>query len=96
MEESTNGAFANRGERVPVIRLGNQTTHSGDNLPGDENKGRRSSVRSKLGDKARKMVEQAMEKGERSQKSDKAPSMQDRLLEKYGNIIFIIVLTTHV
>lgn len=96
MEESTNGGFANRGERVPVIRLGNQTTHSGDNLPGDENKGKRNSVRSKLGEKARKMVEQAMDKGEKSQKADKTPSMQDRLLEKYGHVTFIIVPIEHV
>ncbi|OBT45692.1 hypothetical protein VE00_03920 [Pseudogymnoascus sp. WSF 3629] len=85
MDEYTNGAFANRDGRVPVIRLdspSSQSEHNHDS-PGKENKGKNHSIRSKLGDKARKMVGRSPDNnGEKAGKGDKSPSMQDRLLEK--------------
>ncbi|KFZ09974.1 hypothetical protein V502_08389 [Pseudogymnoascus sp. VKM F-4520 (FW-2644)] len=88
MDEYTNGAFANRDGRVPVIRLDSPSSQSeaSNDLPGNENKGKGHSIRSKLGDKARKMVGRAADNkgdnGDKAGKGDKGPSMQDRLLEK--------------
>ncbi|OBT80611.1 hypothetical protein VF21_00326 [Pseudogymnoascus sp. 05NY08] len=88
MDEYTNGAFANRDGRVPVIRLDSPSSQSEPNhdSPGKENKGKNHSIRSKLGDKARKMVGRSPDNkgdnGEKAGKGDKGPSMQDRLLEK--------------
>ncbi|OBT85192.1 hypothetical protein VE02_05688 [Pseudogymnoascus sp. 03VT05] len=88
MDEYTNGVFANRDGRVPVIRLDSPSSQSDPNhdSPGKENKGKNHSIRSKLGDKARKMVGRSPDNkgdnGEEAGKGDKVPSMQDRLLEK--------------
>ncbi|KAL5350087.1 Peroxisome size and maintenance regulator [Pseudogymnoascus australis] len=88
MDEYTNGAFVNRDGRVPVIRLDSPSSQSeaSHDLPGNENKGKGHSIRSKLGDRARKMVGRAGDNkgdnGDKAGKGDKGPSMQDRLLEK--------------
>jgi hypothetical protein len=98
MDEYTNGAFANRDGRVPVIRLdspSSQSEHNHDS-PGKENKGKNHSIRSKLGDKARKMVGRSPDNnGEKAGKGDKSPSMQDRLLEKYDSVSPCFISTTH-
>lgn len=100
MDEYTNGAFANRDGRVPVIRLDSPSSQSeaSHDVPGNENKGKSHSVRSKLGDKARKMVGRAVDNngdnGDKAGKGDKGLSMQDRLLEKYDNVSPHFVRTT--
>lgn len=100
MEEYTNGAFANRDGRVPVIRLDSPSSQSeaSHDRPGNENKGKSHSVRSKLGDKARKMVGRAVDNngdnGDKAGKGDKGLSMQDRLLEKYDSVSPHFVRTT--
>ncbi|ELR04169.1 hypothetical protein GMDG_06597 [Pseudogymnoascus destructans 20631-21] len=88
MDEYTNGAFANRDGRVPLIRVDSPSSQSeaSHDQPGNENKGKNYSIRWKLGDKARKMVGRSPDNkgdnGEKAGKGDKGPSMQDRLLEK--------------
>lgn len=104
MDEVTNGAFANRDGRVPVIRLdsprldspGSQSSEASHDVPGNENKGKSHSIRSKLGDKARKMVgrETKGDNGDKAGKGDKSPSMQDRLLEKYDSVSLCFIRTT--
>lgn len=101
MDEYTNGAFANRDGRVPVIRLDspNSQSEASNDVLGNENKGKGHSIRSKLGDKALKMVGRATDNkgdnGEKAGKGDKGPSMQDRLLEKYDSVSPCFIRTTH-
>lgn len=90
MDEYTNGGLANRDGRVPVIKLDSPSSQSEVSLnsPGKDSKGKSHSIRSKLGDKARKMVgkDTKGDNGEKAGKGDKSPSMQDRLLEKYDSV----------
>lgn len=78
MEEYSDDAFVNRESRIPVIHFDNQddvSNHGHDD--GSVKQGKDRSARSKFGDKARKMVGRATEKGS---------NMQDQLLEKYVHL----------